>query len=77
VLDKSIKHGKSHKKPYTFKYAQHADENGVYNGNGAKAVSTLCRNNNWCPSCRKKRLYNRMKTDMHSRQDVKDYAKSI
>ena len=40
-LDKAIKHGKEHRKPYR----------------GAKAVDKSCRNHGNCPWCRKKIKY--------------------
>ena len=40
-LDKAIKHGKEHRKPYS----------------GAKAVDCTCRNHGSCPWCRRNRLF--------------------
>ena len=40
-LDKAIKHGKEHRKPYR----------------KAKAVDATCRNHGSCPYCRGNRLY--------------------
>lgn len=40
-LDKAIKHGKEHRKPYR----------------GAKATDCTCRNHGSCPWCRQNRLF--------------------
>ena len=44
-LDKAIKHGKEHRKPYR----------------GAKAVDASCRNHGDCPWCKGNRLHKEMK----------------
>lgn len=46
-LDKAIKHGKEHRKPYR----------------KAKAVDATCRNHGSCPYCRGNRLYQRTKEE--------------
>lgn len=45
-LDKSIEHGKEHRKRYR----------------GAKAVDPHCRNHGYCSWCRRNRLYSSKKT---------------
>lgn len=40
-LDKAIKHGKEHRKPYT----------------GAKAIDRTCRNHQGCPWCEENRKH--------------------
>lgn len=40
-LDKAIKHGKEHRKPYT----------------GSKAIDGTCRNHGGCPCCEGNRKY--------------------
>lgn len=48
-LDKSIQHGKDHRKPY----------------HGAKAIDHTCRNHGSCEWCRENRVYaNRKREDV-------------
>lgn len=57
-LDKAIKHGKEHRKPYR----------------GAKAVDSTCRNHGSCPWCKGNRLYKRKKwpklKDWQDKEDI-------
>jgi hypothetical protein len=46
-LDKSIKHGKSKRKPHR----------------GAKAIDAQCRNHGSCPYCKNNRLYKNKKKE--------------
>ena len=55
-LDKAIEHKKEKRKPYT----------------SAKAVACSCRNHGSCDWCKSNRLYQWLKVDEASRQDLKD-----
>lgn len=57
-LDKAIKSGKEHRKPYR----------------KAKAVDSTCRNHGDCPYCKGNRTYNsRRKLKGNKNQDIKQY----
>lgn len=60
-LDKAIKYGKEHRKPYT----------------GAKAIDYTCCNHGSCEWCKGNRLYQRNKADEVSRQALEDIEKNI
>ena len=47
MLDKAIRSGKEHRKPYR----------------GAKAIDCTCRNHGSCPYCTANRLYSRKKVE--------------
>lgn len=51
-LDKSIEHGKEHRKPYR----------------GGKAVAPSCRNHGGCPWCEGNRLYQRRKDEARAKE---------
>jgi hypothetical protein len=55
-LEKSIEHGKEHRKPYS----------------GAKSISMHCRNNHDCPWCKGNRLYKNKKREEESINKIKD-----
>jgi hypothetical protein len=56
-LDKSIEHGKEHRKSY----------------HGSKAVDYDCRNHGYCPWCRGNRLYSSLKKIEKSKCDLEEY----
>ncbi len=56
-LNKAIKHGKEHRKPYT----------------GAKSVDCTCCNHGSCEWCKQNRLYQRNKVNEASRQRLNEY----
>lgn len=56
-LDKSITHGKEHRKPYR----------------GAKAVDHTCRNHGSCMWCRSNRTYKNDKRELRVVQELKEY----
>lgn len=56
-LDKSIQHGKEHRKPYT----------------GAKAVDSTCRNNGGCPWCCGNRTHKNDKRELAAEQELREY----
>lgn len=60
-LDKAIKHGKEHRKPYT----------------GAKAIDCTCRNHGSCEWCKQNRLYQQNKADEASRQALEEIKENI
>jgi len=41
---------------------------------GSKRFDTDCRNHGGCGWCRGNRLYNKLKTDEHSANDLKEYV---
>ena len=57
-LDKAIKYGKEHRKPYR----------------GAKRVDPMCRNHKGCPWCEENRTYNsrRKKLEMEDKMEDKE-----
>lgn len=55
-LDKAIKYGKEHRKPYY----------------GAKSVSCACRNNGSCDYCRSNRMIQTMKERAKTKAKLKD-----
>jgi len=56
-LDKAIKHGKEHRKPYT----------------GSKAIDHTCRNYGGCPWCEENRKYKTIKKIQKMDSLLKDY----
>ena len=56
-LNKSIEHGKEHRKPYR----------------GAKAVDSTCRNHGGCDWCKGNRMYRNDKQNLKIEQKIKDY----
>lgn len=58
-LDKAIKHGREHRKPYR----------------GAKAVDCTCRNHGSCAYCRGNRLYGRARSQEAAEARMELYAK--
>ncbi len=55
-LNKAIKHGKEHRKPYT----------------GAKAKDHTCRNHGSCYWCRGNRLYQKNKAEQAAKQAIEE-----
>ena len=55
-LNKAIIYGKEKRKPYT----------------GAKAVDCSCRNHGSCEWCKENRLYQRLKVDEATKQDLQE-----
>lgn len=55
-LNKAIIYGKEKRKPYT----------------GAKAVDCSCRNHGSCDWCKENRLYQRLKVDEATKQDLQE-----
>lgn len=55
-LDKSIRHGKEHRKPY----------------HGSKAIDPTCRNHGSDSCMTKNRLYNRTKAEQKANSQIKD-----
>lgn len=55
-LDKAIKHGKEHRKPYT----------------GIKAISGTCRNHGLCLYCRSDRTHKFRDKHLQKMQEVED-----
>lgn len=55
-MNKAIEHGKEHRRPYST----------------PKSLDKTCRNHGSCPHCKNNRMYNSIKTDLHSRQDIDD-----
>lgn len=56
-LDKAIRYGKEHRKPYK----------------KAKAVDSSCRNHGTCAFCRSNRTHKVDKTELSVKQAVKDF----
>ena len=56
-LNKAIEHGKEKRKQYT----------------GAKAIDCTCRNHGSCEWCKNNRLYQQIKTEEASKQELKEY----
>ena len=61
ALDKAIKHGKEHRKPYR----------------GAKAFLAGCRNHGWCPWCRDNRTHKFRDKHMVERMKKDEYLDSV
>ena len=59
MLDKAIRSGKEHRKPYR----------------GAKAIDCTCRNHGSCPYCMGNRLYNRKKIEKKFKKDLTNFKK--
>ena len=57
TLNKSIEHGKVHRKQYT----------------GAKAVDKTCRNHGSCAWCEENRKHSRTKREMAADQDMQEF----
>ena len=57
-LNKSIEHGKEHRKPYR----------------GAKAVDSTCRNHGGCDWCRENRTYKNEKRKLAAEQELNEYG---
>ena len=55
-LDKAIKHGKEHRKPYRH----------------SKAVDATCRNHGSCTWCKGNRTYSRIKTEQSMKDKLKE-----
>ena len=55
-LNKAIIYGKEKRKPYT----------------GTKAVDCSCRNHGSCDWCKENRLYQRLKVDEATKQDLQE-----
>lgn len=56
-LEKSIFHGKEHRKPYR----------------GVKAIDHTCRNHGSCGWCKGNRTYKNDKRELHQVQELQDY----
>lgn len=56
-IDKSITHGKEHRKPYR----------------GAKAIDPTCRNHGSCEWCRGNRTYKNDKRELRQKQSLNEY----
>ena len=61
ALDKAIKSGKEHRKPYR----------------GAKAVDSTCRNHGSCPWCLGNRLNKYKQMDKLSKKEIADFQNNI
>ena len=59
MLDKAIRSGKEHRKPYR----------------GAKAIDCTCRNHGSCPYCMGNRLYNKKKIEKKFKKDLTNFKK--
>lgn len=59
MLDKAIRSGKEHRKPFY----------------GSKAIDYSCRNHSSCPCCMDNRLYNRKKIEKKFEKDLTDFKK--
>lgn len=59
-LDKSITHGKEHRKPYR----------------GAKAIDRTCRNHDSCEWCKGNRTHKNDKKELKCKQEVREWGKS-
>ena len=59
MLNKAIKNGKEHRKPFY----------------GSKAIDYTCRNHGSCPFCEGNRLYNRKKIETKFEKDLTDFKK--
>lgn len=58
-LDKSIQHGKSHRKPYR----------------GGKAIDKTCRNHGGCDWCLENRTHKYDKRKLSMEQELREYDK--
>ena len=56
-LEKSITHGKDHRKPFR----------------GAKAIDRTCRNHGSCGWCRGNRMYGNDKRELRIRQEIEEW----
>lgn len=59
-LDKSITHGKEHRKPYR----------------GTKFIFSPCRNHGKCRWCRENRMHGNDKRKLRVRQEIEEWEKS-
>lgn len=57
-LDKSIQHGKEHRKPY----------------HGSKVIDPSCRNHGSCDWCRENRLIHTLKEEEKTDIDLEEYS---
>ena len=57
MLDKSIEHGKEHRKPYR----------------GSKSFDTTCRNHGSCPWCKSDRLHKFQKSELESDYQIEEF----
>lgn len=60
-LDKSIEHGKEHRKPYR----------------GSKAIDSTCRNHGSCEWCEGNRLYQRIKAEEEAEDEIEEYLEEL
>ena len=60
-LDKSIDHGKEHRKPY----------------HGSKAIDHTCRNHGDCEWCKSNRLYQRTKAEEAADTAIEEYEEEL
>lgn len=58
-LDKSITHGKEHRKPYR----------------GAKAIERICRNHGGCGWCKENRTHKNDKRELRQAQELEEYER--
>ena len=58
-LNKSIQHGKSHRKPYR----------------GAKAIDSTCRNHGSCEWCHGNRTHKNDKRELAAEKELREYVK--
>lgn len=56
-LDKAIKYGKEHRKPYF----------------GSKSIDGTCRNHGGCPWCERNRLYKNIKRIQYMDSQMQDF----
>ena len=61
MLDKAIRSGKEHRKPFY----------------GLKEIDCSCRNHGNCPYCMGNRLYNRKKIEKKFKKDLTDFKKYV
>lgn len=57
ALDKAIRSGKEHRKPYY----------------GSKAFDKACRNHGGCPWCEKNRIYKYLKNSQKTLDEIKEW----
>lgn len=56
-LDKSIQHNKEKRKPYY----------------DSRRFDGICRNNNYCPYCKRKRLYCSIKRELDAEEEIQEF----
>ena len=59
ALDKAIKSGKEHRRPYGF----------------AKSICKSCRNHGDCPWCKANRLHSQIQIEKRTAEMIKEYMK--